>query len=235
MLREPRKKSWNIYALREAARLKKWFVGVYYSPRLKRLLVAFKPTPGTHVNHLVFEELDESILRESYRMVCPEGCGRCCAAKSGAFMLDVEVSKLPVELQLALETQPKERVLTPGGVVTIYYLGTGPGGQCIFYDVRRRRCRLEAEYGREYKPIICLIHYCTVFAERDGNLYLKTGYRVTPQGVVMFYRRVSKEEWEAAVRRMSALAVRIAKGERRKRLEEALRGSRGASSAQASS
>ena len=224
VLKEPRRKDWNIYALREAARLKKWFIGVYYSPKLKRLLVAFKPTPGTHVNRLVFEELDESVLKDAYRMVCPEGCGRCCAAKSGAFMLDIEVAKLPPDLQLALEAQPKERILTPGGIVTVYYLGTGPGGQCIFYDVRRRRCRLEAEYGREYKPIICLIHYCTVFAERNGQKYIKTGYKVTENGVLLFYRRVSEEEWRAAIRRMSSLAVRIAKGERRKRLEEKLAG-----------
>ncbi len=218
-MKEPRRKDWNIYALREAARLKKWFIGTYYSPRLKRLLVAFKPTPGTHVNRLVFEELDESVLKESYRMVCPPGCGRCCAAKSGAFMLDIEVAKLPPELQLKLETQPKERILTPGGIVTVYYLGTGPGGQCIFYDVRRKKCKLE-ELGKEYKPIICLIEYCTVFAEKDGKKYIKTGYRVTPNGVVMFYRRVTEEEWKAAIRRMASLADRIARAERRRRLEK---------------
>ncbi len=231
VLKEPRDKAWNIYALREAARLKKWYIGTYYSPRLRRLLVAFKPTPGTHVNHLVFEEMDESILKESYKMVCPPGCGRCCVARSGAFMLDIEVSKLPLELQLKLETQPKERILTPGGVVTVYYLGTGPGGRCIFYDVQKRRCMLEEMYGKEAKPIICLIEYCTVFAERNGVKYIKTGYKVTDKGVLIFYRRVSDEEWEYVVRRMASLAARIAKAERRRRLEERLKGSRVESSA----
>ncbi|AEM39638.1 hypothetical protein Pyrfu_1784 [Pyrolobus fumarii 1A] len=220
VLREPRKKDWNIYALREAARLKKWFIGTYYSPRLKRLLIAFKPTPGTHVNRLVFEEMNESLLRESYQMVCPPGCGRCCVAKSGAFMLDIEVTKLPPELQLKLEAQPKERILTPGGVVTIYYIGTGPGGRCIFYNAQQRRCMLEAQYGKEAKPIICLIEYCTVFAERNGKKYLKTGYKVTDNGVLMFYRSVGGDEWKAAIRRMARLTERIAKAERRRRKEQ---------------
>ncbi len=219
VLREPRSKEWNIYALREAARLKKWYIGTFYSPRLKRLVVAFKPTPGTHVNKLVFEEIDESILKESFRMVCPPGCGRCCVARSGAFMLDVEVSKLPLELQLKLELQPKEKVLTPGGVVAIYYIGTGPGGRCIFYDVKRKRCMLEEQYGREAKPIVCLIEYCTVFAERNGVRYIKTGYKVTERGVLLFYRRVTDEEWDYAVRRMASLADRIARAEARRARE----------------
>jgi hypothetical protein len=203
VLKEPRRdKAWNIYALREAARLKRWFVGVYYSPRLKRLLAVFKPTPGTHVNMLVFEEMGESILRDAYRMECPKGCGRCCVFRSSAFMLDVEVNKLPPELRERVLRQPSELIRTPGGPVRVYRLDTEPMGRCIFFDVEKGECMLE-RLGREYKPIVCLLTYCTVFATRNGKLYLKTGYRVLPDGrVEMFYREVSRREWERMVARM---------------------------------
>jgi hypothetical protein len=212
VLKEPgRDKAWNIYALREAARLKKWFVGVYYSPRLKRLLAVFKPTPGTHVNMLVFEELGESVLRDAYKMECPRGCNRCCVFRSSAFMLDIEVSKLPPEIRERVLRQPSELVRTPGGPVRVYRLDTESMGRCIFFDVEKGECSLE-RLGREYKPIVCLLTYCTVFASRNGKLYLKTGYRRLPDGrVEMFYREVSREEWNRMVARMGELWRRYRK------------------------
>ncbi len=212
VLKEPRKsREWNIYALREAARLKKWFIGVYYSPRLKRLLAVFKPTPGTHVNMQVFEEIGESVLEDAYRMECPRGCNRCCVFRSGAFMIENEVRMLPPELQTKVLNQPSTLVHTPGGPVRVYRLDTEPMGRCIFFDVVRGECMLE-RYGRHLKPIVCLLTYCTVFASRGGKLYLKTGYRVLPDGrVVMSYREVSRREWEAAVKRMGSLWRRYRK------------------------
>ncbi len=206
VLKEPRKsREWNIYALREAARLKKWFIGVYYSPELKRLLVAFKPTPGTHVNLQVFEELGESVLRNAYRMECPRGCNRCCVFRSGAFMLENEVKMLPPELQVKVLEQPSELVWTPGGPVRVYRLDTETMGRCIFFDVEKGECMLE-RYGKHLKPVICLITYCTVFATKNGKLYLKTGYKVLPNGrVIMTYREVNEKEWNAAVKRMGSL------------------------------
>ena len=224
VLREPRReREWNIYVLREAARLKKWFIGVYYSPRLKRLLVAFKPTPGTHVNMQVFEEIGESVLEDAYRMECPRGCNRCCVFRSGAFMLENEVKMLPPELQTRVLSQPSELVWTPGGPVRVYRLDTEPMGRCIFFDVERGECMLE-RYGKHVKPVICLITYCTIFATRGGKLYLKTGYKLLPGGrVVMSYREVSREEWEAAVKRMGALWRRYRRVylEKRREAEEA--------------
>ncbi len=210
VLREPRReREWNIYALREAARLKRWFVGVYYSPRLGRLLAVFKPTPGTHVNTLVFEELGESALRDAYRMECPPGCNRCCVFRSGAFMIENEVRQLPPELQARVMSQPSELVMTPGGPVRVYRLDTESMGRCAFFDVEGGRCELEARLGRHAKPIICLVTYCTVFATRGGRLYLKTGYRPLPGGrALMTYREVGEEEWRAAVRRMGSLWAR---------------------------
>jgi len=208
VLKEPRKRdrAWNIYALREAARLKRWFKGVYYSPRLGRLLAVFKPTPGTHINQLVFEELGESALRDAYRMECPSGCNRCCVIHSGAFMLDVEVRMLPQELREIVERQPRERIRTPGGKVTIYRLDTEPMGRCIFFDVERGRCLLEEKLGKSSKPIVCLLTYCTVFASRGGKRYVKTGYRVLPDGrVEMNYREVSEKEWRAMAQRMGSV------------------------------
>jgi hypothetical protein len=207
VLREPRRgdREWNIYALREAARLKRWFHGVYYSPQLRRLLAVFKPTPGTHVNRLVFEELPESVLRDAYRMECPEGCNRCCVIHSGAFMLDVEAKMLPPSIREIVEQQPRETLHTPGGKVRVYRLDTEPMGRCIFFDVAKGRCMLEEKLGRHMKPIVCLLTYCTVFASRGGKLYLKTGYRVTRDGVEIFYREASREGWSRMVQRMGSV------------------------------
>jgi hypothetical protein len=207
VLREPRReREWNIYALREASRLKKWFLGVYYSPKLKRLLVAFKPTPGTHVNLNVFEEIGESVLKDAYRMECPSGCNRCCVFRSGAFMLENEVKQLPEDLQAKVLNQPSELLYTPGGYIRVYRLDTESMGRCIFFDVERGECGLERRIGKHGKPVICLVTFCTVFASRDGKLYLKTGYKLLPDGrVVIGYREVGQEEWEAAVKRMGGL------------------------------
>ncbi len=207
VLREPRRgdRAWNIYALREAARLKKWFAGVYYSPRLRRLLAVFKPTPGTHVNRLVFEEMSESVLRDAYRMECPRGCNRCCVIHSGAFMLDVEARQLPEELRSIVLKQPSERVLTPGGKIRVYRLDTEPMGRCIFFDVEQGECMLERMLGRTRKPIVCLLTYCTVFATRNNRLYLKEGYREIKGGIELLYREVSREEWNRMVTRMGSV------------------------------
>ncbi len=212
VLREPRRqdRAWNIYALREAARLKKWFNGVYYSPRLKRLLAVFRPTPGTHVNLEVFEELNESVLRDAYRMECPRGCNRCCVFRSGAFIIENEVRKLPPAFQERVLKQPSELIRTPGGWVRIYRLDTETMGRCIFFDVERGECELEKMGGKEAKPIVCLLTYCTVFALRNGEKYLKTGYREIGDGrVELYYKRVTEEEWRRMVTRMASTWLRL--------------------------
>ncbi len=224
VLREPRRgdREWNLYALREAARLKRWFEGVYYSPRLGRLLAVFRPTPGTHVNELVFEQVNESVLRDAYRMECPDGCNRCCVIHSGAFMLDVEVRQLPEEYRAIVERQPRETVKTPGGKIRVYRLDTEPMGRCIFFDVERGRCRLEAELGRSYKPIVCLLTYCTVFATRNGKLYLKRGVKRSRDGrIIMEYVEVDEATWKRMVARMGSVWRRFRKVYLAQKMQEA--------------
>lgn len=201
VLREPTgEKEWDIYCLREAARLKKWLLGVYYSPRHGRLFAVFKPPPGTHVNMLVFEEAPPRLLENSYRMVCMPGCGRCCVAHSGAFILDVELRDMPYKYRSMVEMQPSELVRTPGGPVRVYRLGTGSLGRCIFFDESKAGCMIE-----EYKPIICRLTYCTVFAEKNGKIYLKVAGRVRGSRAEMIYREASPEEVRAAVQRMASM------------------------------
>ncbi|BEP17121.1 hypothetical protein PYJP_04730 [Pyrofollis japonicus] len=214
VLKEPRRgdRAWNIYALREAARLKKWFQGVYYSPRLKRLLAVFKPTPGTHVNLEVFEEMNEGVLKDAFRMECPRGCNKCCVFRSGAFILENELRELPSNVAEKIMKQPSELIRTPGGWVRVYRLDTEPMGRCIFFDVEKGECTLEALGGKRFKPIVCLLTYCTVFATRNGEKYLKTGFRVLSDGrVEMHYKRVSDDEWNIMVRRMASTWLRYRK------------------------
>ncbi len=226
VLREPRKgnREWNFYALREAARLKRWFDGVYYSPRLHRLLAVFRPTPGTHVNMLVFEEIGESILADAYRMECPKGCNRCCVIHSGAFILDVEVRMLPDEVKSVVLRQPRETIITPGGKVRVYRLDTEAMGRCIFFDVESGECKLEV-YGKHLKPVVCLLTYCTVFASKDNRLFLKSGYKeLRSGGVLIYYREVNEKQWKRMVDRMGLVWKKYRKVVRSQRVgTEALR------------
>jgi len=202
-LREPRgDEGWNLLSLREAARLKGSLLGVYYSPQLRRLLAVFRVAPDTRVDEAFFERIDPSLLERAYRMECPGGCGRCCAIFSGAFILDVEVERLPDEVRRAVELQPSRLVETPRGPVRVYSLDTGPAGRCIYFDPQRCACRLE-ELGRGHKPIVCLLTYCTLFASRGGKLYLKVRAREVGGRYEMIYREATEEEWRWAVERMA--------------------------------
>jgi len=204
-LREPTgDEAWNLYCLRRAARLKRKLVGVYYSPQLRRLLAVFRVAPGDRVDEEVFERVDSSVLEASYRMECPQGCGRCCAKFSGAFALDVEAEELPPEARRRVELQPSRLVRTKRGYVRVYELGTGPAGMCVFYSAGRRACKLEEEVGRGYKPVVCLLTYCTVFASRGGRLYLKAAARRVEGGWELIYREVGGDEWRRALLRMRA-------------------------------
>lgn len=217
VLKEPKDdKSWNLYALREASKLKKWLLGVYYHPDLKRLLIAFNPSPGTHINRLVFEDIPERLIHESYKMECPEGCGRCCVIQSNAFILNNEVDQLPEDIKVRLKVQPVEKVRTIGGMVRVYRLGTGPMGMCMFFNSTTAKCNLEEIGGKSLKPIICLITYCTVFALRGGKMYLKVGYKELPDGrVAMFYSEATLEEWKRMLTKMAGALMKYRKAKGR--------------------
>jgi hypothetical protein len=74
---------------------------------------------------------------------------------------------------------------------------------CIFYDAQRRACKLE-ELGKGYKPVVCLLTYCTIFASRGGKLYLKAAARRVEGGWWLVYREVGEDEWRRALLRMQA-------------------------------
>jgi len=203
---------WNLLSLREAARLKGGFIGVYYSPQLRRLLAVFRVPPDSRVDEAFFERVEPSLLEGSYRMECPGGCGRCCAAFSGAFMLDYEVGRLPEGARQRVELQPSRLVETPRGPVRVYRLDTGPAGRCIFFDAGRCACGLEEDYGRGHKPIVCLLTYCTIFASRGQTLYLKVSARRVGGTYEMVYRAASEGEWRRALRSMSRCGAGGASG-----------------------
>ncbi|MEM4688819.1 MAG: hypothetical protein QXH65_06785 [Thermofilaceae archaeon] len=207
-LREPGgSEARNLLCLREAARLKGSLIGVYYNPQLRRLLAVFKVPPDARLDESVFERVDPSVIEASYRMECPKGCGRCCAVFSGAFVLDVEIRKLPSEVRQRIEAQPSRLVETVRGLVRVYELGTGPAGRCIFFNVKQRSCQLES-YGRSCKPIICLLTYCTIFASRSGRLYLKVRAREVHGRYEMIYREATEEEWRRAIESLTRTVKR---------------------------
>ncbi len=179
---------WDFYLLDWAARLKKFYVGTFYVPSRQELVAVFKPTPGTYVSPQAFEPISEDELREAYKMVCLK-CGRCCEARCGAFLLGRELAKIPREL---LPKLPRRVVKTLGGKVYVYALDIGPMGRCVLY---KAGCTLE-RVDPMLKPIICMLTYCTGYAERNGEYYVKVSVKKGSKGPVPVYRKVTPEEWE---------------------------------------
>ncbi|MEB3851821.1 MAG: hypothetical protein LRS49_04470, partial [Desulfurococcales archaeon] len=95
-----------LYALREppgtlrgdlalllaAAINRRRLLGVYWIPSRRRLAAVFRDPVDRWG---AFEPLPEEELARAYRMECPRGCGLCCAARSGAIALDVELRYMP--------------------------------------------------------------------------------------------------------------------------------------------
>ncbi len=207
VLKEPtREPEWNYFLLWEAARIKKYYVGTYYVPRLNRLLAVFKPTPGTYVSDLAFEGMDFSIIRDGYKMICIPGCGRCCEANSGAFILGNEVKLIPRKLA-KFDQLPSFTLSVYGRKIKVYRLDVGPRGRCIFYDEEAGGCILD-RFEKYRKPVICLIHYCTVFAERNGERYIKVSVKYDGKSYVPVYRHVSDDEWEGILRNLHKWKMR---------------------------
>lgn len=190
MLKQPTGSvKWDYFLLYIAAKLKKFYIGTYYIPRYQVLAPVFRITPGTPVDLRALDPVPEDVLRESYRMLCVE-CGWCCVRDSGAFVLENELKDLRDYLDRPLDFTWVETLVGP---LKVYHLDLDPGGKCIFYE---GRCRLPPEK----KPIICLIHYCSLFAERQGRKYVKiAAKRVGEKKVVPIYREVSEEEFRKIV------------------------------------
>jgi len=188
MLRRPTGQArWDYFLLYVGAKLKKFYVGTYYIPKYRVLAPVFKPSPGTPLDLRALVEVPSDILENSYRMICIE-CGWCCERDSGAFALENEVRDLPLHLvDRPLDWKWVDTVIGP---VKVYRLDLGPGGRCVFYS--DGRCLVP----RDRKPIICLIHYCSLYAEMRGRKFIKVGVRRVGGQYEPIYREVSDEEFE---------------------------------------
>ncbi len=195
MLRQP-PGTWSgdVELLVAAAENRRRLLGVYWLPSRGILAAVFRDPVDRWG---LFERISEEELRHAYRMECPRGCGYCCALRSGAFVLETELRYLPRWARRIVERQPSRVVETRMGPVRVYMLGTGPLGSCVFFNPRTATCRLEEEAGREAKPIVCRLTYCTLFATGPRGRLLRLPGSKTPK-----YRPATRREWEEAVKAM---------------------------------
>lgn len=191
----------DVELLVAAALNKRRFVGVYWLPGRRRLVAVFRDPVDWWG---AFERISEDEVRRGYRMECPRGCGFCCAVNSGAFALDVELRGMPAWARRAVERQPYRDVETGSGRVRVYMLGTGPRGACIFFNPETGGCRLEEGAGRDAKPIICRLTYCTLFATGSKGRMLRI-----PGSSVPKYRPATRTEWEEAISQLRSRWTRL--------------------------
>lgn len=198
MLRQPRG-DWrsDVEALVAAALNRRRLLGVYWLPHRGILAAVFRDPLDRWG---LFEPLDPRELESAPRMECPRGCGYCCALRSGAMVLDVELRYLPRWARRLVEGRPYRLVETRlFGPVRVYSLATGPLGSCVFFNPRTGGCRLEEAAGRDAKPILCRLTYCTLFATGPRGRLLRVPGSRAPK-----YRPATRREWEEAVRELRA-------------------------------
>ncbi len=160
----PWDKAFNLTILRYLWRFRDSILGVYYIPKLGSVVPVLRV--DTELPPRFFVKIDESVLRNSYRMVCLRGCGACCEVNAGVFMFEEELEEVSKFAKRSVVPSMCETVtLLNGEVVKVCSL---PRGRCPFYDPLSRSCTIN-----EVKPIICRVHYCTLVAERNGVLYYK--------------------------------------------------------------
>lgn len=166
------RKSYDFYLLYEASKFKSRYKATYYIPSLKYIAPVFY-LEDYEVNPDVFEPIDKETLSKSYKLICVR-CGLCCVHSSAAFAFEHELKAIKSECYPDLDYSlfnfyyvniPKY------GAVKVYELSQPPQGKCFFY-----------QYGgcpipKRLKPIICLIQYCSLFAEREGKVYMKVASR----------------------------------------------------------
>ncbi len=195
----PQRGAENYAALYAASHYKDKLLGVYYDPRSGLYAPIFRMDKPRRRDAWAFRRVDPEILGRAYKMVCP-ACGLCCVRNSAAFAF---LHEIPPE---TAAQQPIETVQTRHyGRLKIVLLDTGPAGRCILYDAERQLCSLQA--AGIPKPVSCLIHYCTLFAVKGGELYLKVGAR---RDGTPIYRAASPEEIERISKKLSEKARRLA-------------------------
>jgi len=196
---KPQRGAENYAALYAASHYKDKLLGVYYDPQTRLYAPLFKIDRLRRRDSWAFRRVDPEIPRRAYRMLCPS-CGLCCVRNSAAFAFPHEIPP-GIAAQQPLETVQTRHY----GPLKIVLLDTGPAGRCILYDADRQLCSLQAAGAP--KPISCLIHYCTLFAVKEGRLYLKVGARRDGSPV---YRAASPEEIETLSKKLSERARRLA-------------------------
>jgi len=187
--------SYDLFLLYKAKKYKRFFLGMFYLPRRRRLAPVFK-IPW-EVGDEVFEVMPSTEVDDAYRMLCVS-CGRCCALNSGAFAFEDEIP--PVLEKLGQRSLPLREVsIYSVGSSKLYELASGPGGSCVFYTPEG--CEIELKLSWSSKPIVCLIHYCSLFAERRGESYVKVGVKWVDGKPVPVYQRVAKSELDRMAER----------------------------------
>ena len=193
--------AYNMYLLFIASKFKKHFIGTYWLPNLDLYAPIFINIPKIYAEKGYFIKLPSYALRNAYKMICIKGCGRCCAKNSGAFMFEHELKALK---GINLPEFPAKVIFTIGGPIKIYYLDTFfPDGRCYFYNPEEGFCLLD----EDQKPIICLIHYCTFFAERNGKYYIRVATKKIKNKVKLIYKECSYDDIIKVVRRFSRAKV----------------------------
>ncbi len=164
-----RDRVWNLTILWYVAKLRRHYIGTYYFEDTNSLhpVLELDARELRKLPKRLFQPIDPRLLEESYRMVCIPRCGACCERNAGAFAFDFEL----YELGLNISQLRCEEIRLLNGVRTrVCELPNGSWGTCVFYDQDKRRCRVH-----DLKPIICLVSYCSLVAEKHGLLYVKTG------------------------------------------------------------
>ncbi len=184
-------KAYDYWLIKQAFLARKFYLGTYYLPSKKMYTPVFKRLGDADPE--AFVEVTPLEVRRGYKMICIEGCGQCCERNSGAVIMKTEAEAMGIEIR----NKPSEEVkLVDGTTETIYRLDTRKGGQCVFYNLRKKVCSL----GKK-KPTLCLISYCGAFAERNGKKFVKVSGKFLSNGrVEMVFEEVSKREWEEIVK-----------------------------------
>ncbi len=188
-------KAYDFWLLKQASLARRHYIGTYYIPSKKLYVPVFKRLGKADPS--AFIEIDDKDLRKSYKMICIEGCGQCCERNSNAVIMESELEQLGINIR----DKPSFVVeLINGEKERVFRLDTRAGGQCVFYSQRTKRCIL----GKR-KPILCMIHYCAAFAEREIRgrkvKYVRVSSKFLPEGKVeMTFEPVSVEEWKEIVR-----------------------------------
>ncbi|ALU12226.1 hypothetical protein EYM_01605 [Ignicoccus islandicus DSM 13165] len=188
-------KSYDYWLLKQASLARRYYIGTFYVPSKNLYSPVFRRIGKADPK--AFLTITARELRDSYKMVCIKGCGQCCERNSNAVIFEEEARELGIQIR---DKPSFEVELVDGSKLKVYRLDTRRNGQCVFYNRRRKTCSL----GRN-RPILCVIHYCSAFAERVENgrkvMYVKVSGKELGNGLVeMKFERVSNEEWEEIVR-----------------------------------